>query len=424
VRKTPGDGMAYGSGGHFSLRKSAWVIAGCGVLTAAGLSAAPPPMQLDGNPVPSAGQVHAAQNQVNARAAALGRQQERLAAANAKLTDLQNQAEILTEQYDKTVVQEQQAAAAYETAVKRLSAAESAEKRSQRQVASLAANEYETQGGFDPMAAMLGDAHGVQAYLNQVGLGQMFATRRTDVLARNNADSVVAGVFRSQARTSLSAKKAAMQRAGQLKAAIEAAVARQQAAVTATKSLASRLAGQLASARAIEQSLASRRQTALAAAAAAAARAAAARAAAAARSSRAGAGSGPPVWPGGTGGSGAGDIAADFALSQIGKPYQWGAVGPNTYDCSGLAMVAWAHAGVSLLHYTGYQWEEGTHVPLSDLQRGDLVFYATNNSDPATIHHVGIYIGNGQMVDAPYTGVDVRIDSIYQPGVPIGAVRP
>jgi cell wall-associated NlpC family hydrolase len=87
-------------------------------------------------------------------------------------------------------------------------------------------------------------------------------------------------------------------------------------------------------------------------------------------------------------------------------------------------MEAWAAAGVPLLHYTGYQWVEGPHVPLAALQRGDLLFYATNNADPATIHHVGIYIGNGMMVDAPYTGVDVRIDSMYAPGTPIGAVRP
>ena len=80
-------------------------------------------------------------------------------------------------------------------------------------------------------------------------------------------------------------------------------------------------------------------------------------------------------------------------------------------------MVAWAHAGVALLHYTGDQWVEGVHVPLDSLQRGDLLFYATDNSDPATIHHVGIYIGGGDMVDAPYTGVDVRIDSIDAPGV-------
>ncbi|HLH58831.1 MAG TPA: C40 family peptidase [Streptosporangiaceae bacterium] len=394
------------------------------------MAASPPPMRLDGNPVPSAGQVQAAQNQVNSKAAALGKQEERVAAAGAQLTNLETKAEVLTQQYDETLVQEQQAAAAYATAVKRLSTAEGAEKSSQREVANLAANEYETQGGFDPIAAMLGDSHGVQAYLNQVGLGQMFTARRTDILARNEADSVVARVFRSQARTSLNEKKTAMRHAAQLKTAIEAAVARQQAAVNANKSLASRMAGELATARSTEQSLASQRQAALAAEAAAAARAAAQRAAAAAQASQssgaqASDGSGPSAWSSsGAGSSEAGNIAADWALTQLGKPYQWGAAGPDTYDCSGLTMVAWAHAGVTLLHYTGYQWEEGTHVPLSDLQRGDLLFYATDNADPATIHHVGIYIGNGEMVDAPYTGVDVRIDSIYQPGVPIGAVRP
>jgi cell wall-associated NlpC family hydrolase len=87
-------------------------------------------------------------------------------------------------------------------------------------------------------------------------------------------------------------------------------------------------------------------------------------------------------------------------------------------------MVAWAHAGVQLLHYTGYQWQEGPHVPLNQLQRGDLLFYATNTSDPSTIHHVAIYIGNGKMVNAPFTGAFVRIDNMYQPGGLIGAVRP
>ena len=93
-------------------------------------------------------------------------------------------------------------------------------------------------------------------------------------------------------------------------------------------------------------------------------------------------------------------------------------------DCSGLTMQAWAQAGVQLLHYTGYQWEEGPHVPLDQLQRGDLLFFATNTADPSTIHHVGIYIGNGMMVDAPYTGAFVRIDGMYSPGGLIGAVRP
>jgi len=416
--------MADGPGGYFSLRRTAWAVAGCGLLMAAGLAPAPPRVELDGNPAPSAGQVQAAQNKVNQRAAELGQQEERLAAANAQLTDLETQAEILTEKYDETVVAEQQAANAYTTAVTKLAEAESAQRNSQRQVANLAATEFETQGGFDTMAAMLGDAHGVQAYLRQVGLGQLFANRGTDILATNSADSVVAGVFRSEARTALKQKQAALRQAAALKTAIQAAVARQLAAVKTTKSVTDQLSGLLQSAKATEQSLASKRQAALAAqaaaAAAAAARAARQRAIAAGSASSSQAVS----YPDSAASSQQGNIAADWALSQIGRPYQWGGAGPYTYDCSGLTMVAWSHAGVALLHYTGDQWVEGVHVPFGALQRGDLLFYATDNADPGSIHHVGIYIGGSNMVDAPYTGVDVRIDSMYAPGTPIGAVRP
>jgi cell wall-associated NlpC family hydrolase len=417
--------MADGPGGYFSVGRRVWAVAGCGLLAATGLAAAPPQLALASGPVPSAGQVQAAQNKVNQRAAALGQQNERVAVANAKLTDLQNQAEILTEDYDRAMVAEQEAQKAYTTAKHKLAEAEDAQRTSQRAVGALAANEYETQGGFDPMAAMLGDAHGVTAYLNQIGLGQVFTSRRTDILARNNADSVVAQVFRTQASGALKQRKAAAQQAARLKTAIQAAVAKQLAAVKQTKAMASQMSSALSSAKAHESHLANQRAKALAAAAAAAAAAAERRAAAAAATASSSSSSAPASeFSGSAASSSQGNIAADFAISQIGKPYQWGAAGPSTYDCSGLAMVAWQHAGVAILHYTGDQWAEGVHVPMNALQRGDLVFYATNNSNPATIHHVGIYIGNGNMVDAPYTGVDVRIDSIYQPGVPIGAVRP
>jgi cell wall-associated NlpC family hydrolase len=79
--------------------------------------------------------------------------------------------------------------------------------------------------------------------------------------------------------------------------------------------------------------------------------------------------------------------------------------------------------GVHLDHWTGDQWNEGAHVSRADLRPGDLVFFAYNTSDPATIHHVGMYIGNGQMVEAPYTGANVRISSYARPDY-IGAVRP
>jgi cell wall-associated NlpC family hydrolase len=204
--------------------------------------------------------------------------------------------------------------------------------------------------------------------------------------------------------------------------AIEAAVSRQTAFVRSVKAATNKAAAALVTARAREAALAAARQAALAAEAARQAAEASARATAAGGPSSS---AQAPSWAGSAGASASqGDIAASWALSQIGKPYLWGGAGPSAYDCSGLTMMAWARAGVALLHWTGYQWVEGPHVPLTQLQRGDLVFFATNTSDPATIHHVGIYIGNDQMVDAPYTGAFVRIDSIYQPGGLIGAVRP
>ncbi len=399
------------------------MVLGCGLLTALSLPAAPPRWQLDGNPGgPSAAQIAAAEKQVRQQQAALGAEQGKLSAANAMLAKLQTQAEVLTERYDEVQVNEQRAASAYQVTEARLRQAQRQENTSQRQLAGLAEQEFESGGGFDPVTAMLGDASGPQAYMNQVGLGQVLAQSGTDTLASNQANDVVAKVFRTQAHDLLTAQQADLRAANDLKLAVEGAVARQDAFVKATRNETSTVANRLAAALAQESALQAARQAALAAAAAAAS-AAAAQASAAAGG--AGGSTTAPSWAYGSGASATqGDIAANWALTQLGKPYLWGGAGPDAYDCSGLTMVAWAHAGVQLLHYTGYQWEEGPHVSLDDLQRGDLLFYATDNADPATIHHVGIYIGDGMMVDAPYTGVDVRIDSIYQPGVPIGAVDP
>jgi len=396
------------------------VIIACGLLAALSLPVIPSRWRLDANPnPPSQGQISAAENQARQRQAALGAQQGHLSAAAAALAQLQVQAEVLTERYDKVQVDEQRAAAAYRVAQTRLKYAQQANDASQRRLADLAAEEFESGGGFDSMTSMLGDANGPQGYLNEVGIGQVLAQYGTDTLAESQADDVVAKVFRNQAHDLLAAEQADLRAARDLKLAIQAAVARQLAFVQADKDKRNKLAHDLATARAHVAALQAARRAALAAeAAAAAARAAAA----------AGAPEGPsqvPSWAWGSGASASqGNIAANWALTQLGKPYLWGGAGPDAYDCSGLTMMAWAQAGVQLLHYTGYQWEEGPHVPLDDLQRGDLLFYATDNSDPATIHHVGIYIGDGMMVDAPYTGAFVRIDSIYQPGIPIGAVDP
>jgi cell wall-associated NlpC family hydrolase len=122
-------------------------------------------------------------------------------------------------------------------------------------------------------------------------------------------------------------------------------------------------------------------------------------------------------------GSGGASVAVQWAYAEIGKPYVWAAAGPDSFDCSGLTQYVWGKAGVYLGHYTGDQWDEGEHIARQDLQPGDLVFFAYNTSDPSSIHHVGIYVGGGMMIDAPYTGVDVREESAFRSDY-IGAVRP
>ena len=389
---------------------------------------APASWRLTGNPnPPSTAQINAAENQVRQHQATLGAEQGKLSAASTMLARLQTQAEVLTERYDQARVNEQRAESAYEVTEARLRQAERQQATSRRRVASLAAEEFESGGGFDSVTAMLGDAYGPQAYMAQVGMGQVLAQSGTDTLAANQANDAVAKVFRTQAHELLVAQQADLRAANDLKLAIQAAVARQQAFVKLTQGKRNKLAGELATAQAKASSLKAARQAALAAQAAAeaAAQAAqAARAAAAAGGSPEGS-SQVPSWAWGSGASATqGDVAANWALTQLGKPYQWGGAGPDAYDCSGLSMMAWARAGVQLAHWTGYQWESGPHVPLNELQRGDLLFYATNTADPNTIHHVAIYIGNGMMVNAPYTGAFVRIDGMYSPGGLIGAVRP
>ncbi len=108
--------------------------------------------------------------------------------------------------------------------------------------------------------------------------------------------------------------------------------------------------------------------------------------------------------------------AIDAAMSQLGKPYRWGAAGPNSYDCSGLMMWAWAHAGVSLPHSSRAQYNAGRHVSRSQLKPGDLVFFGS------PIHHVGMYIGGGNMVAAPHSGDVVKVSSINRSNY-TGAVR-
>ncbi len=109
--------------------------------------------------------------------------------------------------------------------------------------------------------------------------------------------------------------------------------------------------------------------------------------------------------------------AVATARAQLGKPYEWGAAGPGSFDCSGLTMYAWDAAGVALPHSSRAQFSSLPHVARSKIQPGDLLFYGN------PIHHVGIYEGGGIMINAPETGENVRRDSINRSDY-VGAARP
>ncbi len=97
--------------------------------------------------------------------------------------------------------------------------------------------------------------------------------------------------------------------------------------------------------------------------------------------------------------------AIEFATAETGKPYIWGATGPGSYDCSGLMLRAYQRAGIILPRVSRDQYKAGAHVPVEQAQPGDLLFWAYDESDPETIHHVAMYLGNGQMMEAQQSGV-------------------
>jgi cell wall-associated NlpC family hydrolase len=115
--------------------------------------------------------------------------------------------------------------------------------------------------------------------------------------------------------------------------------------------------------------------------------------------------------------------AISFALAQLGKRYQWGATGPNAYDCSGLVYAAYEAAAIHIARTT-FQWYlDGPQVPLNQIRPGDLLFSAGLDGTPTNPGHVVMYLGDGQIIQAPQAGQDVQIDPLDLAGVVV-ATRP
>jgi cell wall-associated NlpC family hydrolase len=384
----------------------------------AGISLAciPAPASADPGPGPTAGQVAASKAEVAAREHQVETAASALGTAKARFERLSSSAEVVVEKYNEATVKLAAAQRAAETAKEVLAVANRQVAKTQRAVTRFARNAYET-GGMSTMDALLAPG-GARALVRRVGAIDAVSVSQHRTLLRLDAAAVYQAAVTRQANAVAVKARAAATAAAKAKTAAESAVRSQQKVLHGLQQTQAHFDALLADAKAKSSRLQQERIDALARQRAAAAAAAAEPPA-----------SGPSPYAnttgdlGGTISASTGSAAVQQAESQIGKPYQWGAAGPSTYDCSGLVMWAYSRVGVHMDHWTGFQWNEGAHVARGDLRPGDLVFFAYNTSDPNTIHHVGMYIGNGQMVEAPYTGANVRISGAFR-GDYIGAVRP
>jgi cell wall-associated NlpC family hydrolase len=366
---------------------------------------------------PSAASIAASKQQVAHREHEVRIAARKVGRARAALTKLNVRAEAAFEAYDGARVKLATAQRAAQLAQAVLAGANAQVAKGQARAARFAKAAYES-GGIETLSAYL-EPGGPAQLVSRIGAIDAIATAQHTTLQRYQAARIYQAVVSRQADAVEGKALGAADAAAKAKTAAQRAVHRQSTVLAGVRRQQAMLSSLLASAR----SHASRLQRAHLAALARARQRAAAEQADPASSS------GPGPFSGATG-STAGTVSAGTALSavhdaesQIGKPYQWGAAGPNTYDCSGLVLWSYARVGVHLDHWTGDQWNEGAHISRAELRPGDLVFFATNTSDPSTIHHVGMYVGNGEMIDAPFTGADVRYDSAFRSDY-IGAVRP
>jgi cell wall-associated NlpC family hydrolase len=350
---------------------------------------------------PSQNQVDQAQQDVQNRKNAVAPVQAQLDQAQQQLDTLDRQAQIAAEQYDAATVRLQEA---QQSAARAASAAVVAEHRlaeARADLGRLAAAAYRDQNGIGAISLLLEsdgpDEIATSTHLLIHQATDLKATVRAADRAKQDADAAKAA-----ADASVRARQAAQAQVAQAAQRAQAAVAAEQSQVAAISARRDQLLAELAAAERISVQLEQQRQQGLAEEAA--------RRAALAAAAQHRYGTAP-----GYDGSAAGRALA-FAYAQLGKPYDWGATGPDSFDCSGLTMRAWEAAGVDLPHYAAFQYQASHPIGYSDLRPGDLLFWATDPSDSDTIYHEAIYIGGQQMIQAPRTGENVEVSSMWMWG--------
>jgi peptidoglycan DL-endopeptidase CwlO len=305
----------------------------------------------------------------------------------------------LSEQYDKARLDAQAANARELQAAANEKAALDAASRSRSVLENNALDAYVHGGNLAVVASRAGSP-------GTLADGGILRGEYVKSLAGNQTEAL--DLFRlsaQQAREAKAAHDAARRKASQSASAVDAARNATIAAQQQLQAALGKVKGDIATL--IAQAEAARAAAAAKAAQEALARQkAAAQAAAAASRNRLTSFSPAPLGPPPPVGSGAAAAVA-AAKSRIGAPYVWGAAGPDAFDCSGLVMWAWGQAGVSLPHFSGAQYASTTHISMSQLQPGDLVFFG-NPGD-----HVAMYVGGGMIIQAAHTGTTVAIGPMY-----------
>ncbi|GAA0302508.1 hypothetical protein GCM10009528_19490 [Kineococcus aurantiacus] len=400
---------------------------------------------------PSQDEVDRARAAADGTAARVDDLQAQLGAQQTRLEDAQTQLSVAAEDYDEAralLDQRTQETAAAQDAAGRAAAAYAA---ARVDLGRMASESYRgTSDGYSPLATVL-TSGSVDEYVTGRVTLEHLTGNRADVQQRAADARTLAESTATRAADAEQAQQDATDRAATARTAAQRAADTADALVADTRRRTDDLVAQLAQLRQTSVALEQQRQAGLEAerraAAEAAARAAAeaaARAAAAAAAkdaardaskaaskataapARRSGGSSPAATTvrraaGPTAGA---DTAVDWALAQLGKPYLWAADGPDSFDCSGLTLRAWGAAGIGLPHSSRLQYSGEAKVDLSDLEPGDLVFYATDTSNASTIHHVGMVIAPGTMVEAPHSGANVRTASIYRSGLMPHGTRP